>query len=98
MTSRLARRPYDLRHAGISFWLSSGVAPAECARRAGHSLALLFHVYAKVLAQNEERSNRRIETATREWDDPIQDRPTPGILGDTDWAAAGHPRNRVRRK
>ncbi|MFF3510986.1 hypothetical protein [Streptomyces sp. NPDC002573] len=32
--SRLAKRPYDLRHAGISFWLYSGVDPAECARRA----------------------------------------------------------------
>ncbi|TDC24499.1 site-specific integrase [Streptomyces sp. 8K308] len=67
--SMLARRPYDLRHAGVSFWLSSGVDPAECARRAGHSLAVLFRVYAKILAQNEERSNQRIEAAMREWDD-----------------------------
>ncbi|MGW0584214.1 hypothetical protein ACWD25_51855, partial [Streptomyces sp. NPDC002920] len=36
-TSRLAKRPYDLRHAGISFWLYSGVDPAECARRAGRT-------------------------------------------------------------
>ncbi|GAA2473022.1 hypothetical protein GCM10023100_68210 [Actinocorallia cavernae] len=28
-TSRLAKRPYDLRHAGISFWLYSGVDPAR---------------------------------------------------------------------
>ncbi|MEU2777766.1 integrase, partial [Streptomyces sp. NPDC007162] len=27
-TSRLAKRPYDLRHAGISFRLYSGVDPA----------------------------------------------------------------------
>lgn len=33
--SLLARRPYDLRHDGVSFWLSSGVDPMECARRAG---------------------------------------------------------------
>lgn len=33
-----AKRLYDLRHAGISFWLYSGVDPAECARRAGQSL------------------------------------------------------------
>lgn len=32
----------DLRHAGISFWLYSGVDPAECARRAGHSIQALF--------------------------------------------------------
>lgn len=66
--SPLARRPYDLRHAGISFWLSSGVDPAECARRAGHSLSVMFRVYAKVLAQAEDRANRRIEAAMREWD------------------------------
>ncbi|WP_330329088.1 integrase [Streptomyces sp. NBC_00536] len=37
-SSSLAKRPYDLRHAGISFWLYSGVDPAECARRAGQSI------------------------------------------------------------
>jgi integrase len=68
VASLLARRPYDLRLAGISFWLSSGVDPAECARRAGHSLAVLFRVYAKILAQNEDRANRRIDAAIREWD------------------------------
>ncbi|RLL68383.1 tyrosine-type recombinase/integrase [Streptomyces sp. Z26] len=67
--SMLARRPYDLRHAGVSFWLSSGVDPAECARRAGHSLAVMFRVYAKVLAQAEDRANRRIEAAMDEWAD-----------------------------
>ena len=65
--SLLARRPYDLRHAGISFWLSSGVDPAECARRAGHSLAVMFRIYAKVLAQSQERANRRIDQALNEW-------------------------------
>ncbi|MGW1762470.1 tyrosine-type recombinase/integrase, partial [Streptomyces mirabilis] len=38
----LAERPYGLRHAGISFWLASGVDPAECARRAGQSIQVLF--------------------------------------------------------
>jgi hypothetical protein len=37
----LAPRPYDLRQAGISFWLASGVDPAECARRAGQSIQVL---------------------------------------------------------
>ncbi|GHF01383.1 hypothetical protein GCM10017776_18370 [Streptomyces griseoluteus] len=27
--SRLTKRPYDLRHAGISFWLHSGVDPVH---------------------------------------------------------------------
>lgn len=65
--SPLVRRPYDLRHAGVSLWLSSGVDPAECARRAGHSLAVLFRVYAKVLAQSQDRANRRIDAAMKEW-------------------------------
>ncbi|MFF8314077.1 site-specific integrase [Streptomyces lydicus] len=68
--SLLARRPYDLRHAGVSFWLSSGVDPMECARRAGHTIAVLFRVYAKVLAQTQERANRRIDAALREWNEP----------------------------
>lgn len=79
--SLLARRPYDLRHAGVSFWLSSGVDPMECARRAGHTIAVLFRVYAKVLAHTQERANRRIDEALREWHTP---EPSPGgHLGDT---------------
>ena len=68
--SLLARRPYDLRHAGVSFWLSSGVDAMECARRAGHSIAVLHRVYAKVLDQTRERANSRIEAALREWNEP----------------------------
>ncbi|WP_037863512.1 tyrosine-type recombinase/integrase [Streptomyces sp. NRRL S-340] len=69
-TSLLARRPYDLRHAGVSFWLSSGVDAMECARRAGHSIAVLHRVYAKVLDQTRERANNRIDAALREWNEP----------------------------
>ncbi|MBB0245280.1 tyrosine-type recombinase/integrase [Streptomyces alkaliphilus] len=65
--SMLARRPYDLRHAGVSFWLSSGVDPAECARRAGHSIAVLLRVYAKVVSHTRERANTQIENALGEW-------------------------------
>jgi hypothetical protein len=68
--SLLARRPYDLRHAGVSIWHSSGVDPMECARRAGHTIAVLFQVYAKVLAQTQDRANRRIDKALREWNQP----------------------------
>ncbi|MFJ5195286.1 hypothetical protein ACIQCQ_24735 [Streptomyces sp. NPDC088394] len=42
-----AKRPYGLRHVGISFWPASGVDPAECARRAGQSTQVLFRYYAK---------------------------------------------------
>jgi integrase len=36
-----AKRPYDLRHAAASTWLSSGVEPQLVAERAGHSVAVL---------------------------------------------------------
>ena len=42
-----ATRPYDLRHAGISFWLHLTWTPAESARRAGQSIEVLFRHYAK---------------------------------------------------
>ncbi|WP_344444296.1 tyrosine-type recombinase/integrase [Kitasatospora nipponensis] len=67
-TSPLANRPYDLRHAGVSFWLNSGVDPAECARRAGHSIAVLLRVYAKCLDVAPEAANRRIAEALKQWE------------------------------
>ncbi|WP_346346643.1 hypothetical protein [Streptomyces sp. SID161] len=66
-TSRLAKRPYDLRHAGISFWLYSGVDPAECARRAGQSIEVLFRHYAKFLDGLREQANGLIEQSMNEW-------------------------------
>ncbi|MFD7569965.1 tyrosine-type recombinase/integrase [Streptomyces sp. NPDC059810] len=68
LTSGLAKRPYDLRHAGISFWLYSGVDPAECARRAGQSIEVLFRHYAKFLDGVREQANRLIEQSMKEWD------------------------------
>ncbi|MFH8387899.1 hypothetical protein ACH4E7_44695 [Kitasatospora sp. NPDC018058] len=56
----LAKRPYDVRHAGISLWLASGVPPAECARRAGHSITVLLRVYAKCIHGDEDHANRLI--------------------------------------
>ncbi|MGW1732893.1 hypothetical protein [Streptomyces sp. NPDC001999] len=44
--------------------------PMECARRAGHTIAVLFRVYAKVLAQTQERANHRIDAAMCEWNEP----------------------------
>lgn len=66
----LAKRPYDLRHAGISFWLASGVDPAECARRAGQSIQVLFRSYAKFLAEARNHANRLIEKSMRRWEVP----------------------------
>ncbi|MFE7044559.1 tyrosine-type recombinase/integrase [Streptomyces atratus] len=64
----LAKRPYDLRHAGISFWLASGVDPAECARRAGQSIQVLFRYYAKFLAGTRDRANQMIELSMNHWE------------------------------
>ncbi|WP_329125915.1 integrase [Streptomyces sp. NBC_01353] len=68
LTSGLAKRPYDLRHAGISFGLYSGVDPAECARRAGQSIEVLFRHYVKFLDGVREQANRLIEQSMEEWD------------------------------
>ncbi|MER5684455.1 hypothetical protein [Streptomyces sp. NPDC002205] len=35
-----------------------------------HTIAVLFRVYAKVLAQTQERANHRIDAAMREWNEP----------------------------
>ncbi|MFF1927285.1 tyrosine-type recombinase/integrase [Streptomyces sp. NPDC058228] len=63
--SPLAKRPYDLRHAAVSTWLSSGVEPQEVAQRAGHSVAVLFRVYAKCLDGAAATANARIEATLR---------------------------------
>ncbi|MEU6540727.1 hypothetical protein [Streptomyces sp. NPDC047000] len=65
--SGFAKRPYDLRHAGVSFWLYSGVDPAECARRAGQSIQVLFRYYAKFLSGAENHANSLIEDSMRRW-------------------------------
>ncbi|MEU7177241.1 MULTISPECIES: tyrosine-type recombinase/integrase [Streptomyces] len=62
----LAGVPYSLRHAGVSLWLASGVDPTEVARRAGHSVAVLYRFYAKVLDGKRDQANERIERALRE--------------------------------
>ncbi|MET9294418.1 hypothetical protein [Streptomyces sp. NPDC003077] len=64
----LVKRPYDLRHAGISFWLHSGVDPAECARRAGQTIEVMFRHYAKFMDGIQERANRLIEQSLQEWE------------------------------
>ncbi|MEU7051289.1 tyrosine-type recombinase/integrase [Streptomyces eurythermus] len=63
--SMLAKRPYDLRHAAVSTWLSSGVEPQLVAERAGHSVAVLFRVYAKFLNDGDEAANAKISARLR---------------------------------
>ncbi|MBD0736432.1 tyrosine-type recombinase/integrase [Streptomyces sp. CBMA29] len=58
--SVMAARPYDLRHAGVSQWLNSGVPAPEVAARAGHSVDVLLKIYAKCIDGQETEMNERI--------------------------------------
>ncbi|MFE0460754.1 site-specific integrase [Kitasatospora sp. NPDC058965] len=59
--TELADVEYALRAACISGWLVAGMAPVEAAYRAGHSVAVLYKFYAKVLAGLEDHSNGLVE-------------------------------------
>ncbi|MFE0793552.1 site-specific integrase [Streptomyces mutabilis] len=60
VSSVLAARPYDLRHAGVSQLLNSGVTAPEVAARAGHSVDVLLKIYAKCVDGQEQEINDRI--------------------------------------
>ncbi|WP_062440060.1 tyrosine-type recombinase/integrase [Herbidospora daliensis] len=64
--SRLAARPYDLRHAAVSLWLNAGVPAPEVAKRAGHSVDVLLRVYAKCIDGQQARVNGPIGKALEE--------------------------------
>ena len=46
LATPLMERPYDLRHAGISWRLNSGVPAPDVAKWAGHSVEVLTRIYA----------------------------------------------------
>ena len=46
LATPLMKRPYDLRHSGITWRLDSGVPDAQVAAWAGHSVEMLRKVYA----------------------------------------------------
>ncbi|MFE5913492.1 hypothetical protein ACFQ6B_31015 [Streptomyces wedmorensis] len=71
LSSGPAKRPYDLRRAGISFSLHSGVDPAECARRAGQSIEVLFRHCAKFLDGVRERETSEMNREFRRKRDPF---------------------------
>ncbi|MEV5718474.1 integrase [Amycolatopsis mediterranei] len=70
--SPLAKRPYDLRHACVSTWLAAGVPSTQCAEWAGHSVAVLHQIYAKVIAGLESAAHQRIERAL-DWHDESEE-------------------------
>ncbi len=61
--SPLAGRPYDLRHGGVTLALNAGVPAPEVASRAGHSVEVLWRVYAGCIDGHEQLWNDRIDEA-----------------------------------
>lgn len=68
--SPLARRPYDLRHACLSTWLSGGVPATQVAEWAGHGIDVLLRIYAKCIIGQHEIAKRRISEALRDVGNP----------------------------
>jgi integrase len=65
LATPLMRRPYDLRHSGITWRLNSGVPPTEIAAWAGHSVEMLLRVYARCVAGLEDVWISRMEATLR---------------------------------
>ncbi len=61
----LADVPYALRHAATSLWIKYGMDQVEAAYRAGHSLAVLYRFYAKLLKGGSAAANRLVELGLR---------------------------------
>jgi integrase len=59
----LARKPYDLRHAGVSFRLNAGVPAVYVAEWAGHSLEVLQRIYAHCLDGYDDHWYERMDAA-----------------------------------
>lgn len=59
--SPLAATPYDLRHAMISFWIMLGISVADIARWAGHSIDILFAIYAAWLSNKIKLWQNKID-------------------------------------
>ncbi len=69
LATPLLRRPYDLRHSGITWRLNSGVTPTEIAAWAGHSVDMLLRVYARCVAGMEDVWVARMDATLRPPDD-----------------------------
>lgn len=63
VTSPLAARPYDLRHAAVSTWLNAGVSLTQVAEWAGHSVEVLLKIYAKCVDDDLVRYQAMIDAA-----------------------------------
>ncbi len=68
----LLRRPYDLRHSGVTWRLNSGVPATEVAAWAGHSVEVLMRVYARCMTGLEDVWIARMDD-TLHLEDPGKD-------------------------
>ena len=92
--SLIAHRPYDLRDAAVSTWLNAGVAPAQVAKWAGHTVDVLLRACAGS-ASPDSRTNPSGESS-KPTSQP-ETRPTPNTTAsrsceDSDWTACAVPK------
>jgi integrase len=71
----LLRRPYDLRHSGVTWRLNSGVPPTEVAAWAGHSVDVLMRVYARCMTGLEDVWIARMDDTLHLQDNDEEDTP-----------------------
>ncbi|WP_206060694.1 tyrosine-type recombinase/integrase [Nonomuraea basaltis] len=63
LVTPLMGRPYDLRHAGVTWRLSTGVPAAQVAQWAGHSVEVLQRIYHRCMAGYDEVWIERMDRA-----------------------------------
>jgi integrase len=61
LDSVLLKRPYDLRHSGITVRLYAGVPAKQVAQWAGHSVEVLHRTYSQVLDGFDDTWFERID-------------------------------------
>jgi integrase len=72
LATPLMRRPYDLRHSGVTWRLNSSVPATEVAAWAGHSVEVLMRVYARCVVGLEDVWIARMDATLRPAGDPAQ--------------------------
>ncbi|MDB4873203.1 MAG: hypothetical protein JWL97_4207 [Gemmatimonadales bacterium] len=76
--SVLLKRPYDLRHSGITVRLYAGVPPKQVAQWAGHSVEVLHKTYSQILDGFDDTWFQRIDQVLNKGkEDPEPDEEPP---------------------
>ena len=89
LASPLMRRPYDLRHSGVTWRLNSGVPATEVAAWAGHSVEVLMRVYARCVTGLEDVWISRMDGALRLARRPAEERGRRRAMSVARWARIG---------